>query len=247
MIPAFSACTESPEPGISTSRTVSAMPTTSTSLWPVPTVSSEDEVLAGGVEHEQRLERRLGEPAEVAARAHRADEDARVEKVVGEPDPVAEQRTLGERARRVDRDDADRRSRARERGGRAPRRGSTCRRPAARSVRPRTPGRCADTGRATSVVGERVAVLDERDRPCESAPVATADAGDEGLTRPVATAGHRGNGSDRTRRSSRRRAPAPARRRRAARGRAYRARAGSRRQRRARGSRHRLPRSSAAR
>ncbi len=39
MIPAFSACTESPEPGMSTSRTVSAMPMISTSLWPVPTVS----------------------------------------------------------------------------------------------------------------------------------------------------------------------------------------------------------------
>ena len=39
MIPAFSACTESPEPGMSTSSTVSAMPITSTSLWPVPTVS----------------------------------------------------------------------------------------------------------------------------------------------------------------------------------------------------------------
>jgi hypothetical protein len=39
MIPALSACTESPEPGISTSNTRSAMPITSTSLWPVPTVS----------------------------------------------------------------------------------------------------------------------------------------------------------------------------------------------------------------
>ena len=39
MIPAFSAWTESPEPGISTSTTVSAIPITSTSLWPVPTVS----------------------------------------------------------------------------------------------------------------------------------------------------------------------------------------------------------------
>src|SRR6185436_9055323 len=39
MIPALSAWTASPEPGISTSRTTSAMPITSTSLWPVPTVS----------------------------------------------------------------------------------------------------------------------------------------------------------------------------------------------------------------
>ena len=39
MIPAFSAWIESPEPGIRTSRTVSATPITSTSLCPVPTVS----------------------------------------------------------------------------------------------------------------------------------------------------------------------------------------------------------------
>ena len=40
MIPAFSAWIESPEPGISTSSTVSATRATSTSLWPVPTVST---------------------------------------------------------------------------------------------------------------------------------------------------------------------------------------------------------------
>ena len=68
----------------------------------------EDEVLAGRVEEEQRLQRRLGKPTEVAARAHRADEDARVEEVIGEPDAVAEQRAVRERARRVDGDDADR-------------------------------------------------------------------------------------------------------------------------------------------
>ena len=107
MIPAFNACTESPEPGISTSRTVSAIPITSTSLCPAPTVSSSDELLAGGVQQERGLQRRLGEAAEMAARPHRADEDTRVEEVVGEPDPVAEERALGERARRVDRDHAD--------------------------------------------------------------------------------------------------------------------------------------------
>ena len=68
----------------------------------------EDQVLAGRVQDEQRLERRLRQAALVAAGAHRADEDARVEEVVGEPDAVAEQRALRERARRVDRDDADR-------------------------------------------------------------------------------------------------------------------------------------------
>ena len=39
MTPALSAWIESPEPGISTSATVSASPATSTSLWPTPTVS----------------------------------------------------------------------------------------------------------------------------------------------------------------------------------------------------------------
>ena len=41
------------------------------------------------------------------------------------------------------------------------------------------------------VVGERIAVLDERDRACERTPVAGANAGGECLTGPVAAAGHR--------------------------------------------------------
>jgi hypothetical protein len=53
------------------------------------------------------LQRRLRDAAEVPPRPHRADEDARVEEVVGEADAVAEQRALGERAGRVDRDHAD--------------------------------------------------------------------------------------------------------------------------------------------
>ena len=54
----------------------------------------EHEILAGRVEQEQRLERGLREPAEVAARAHGADEHARVEEMVGESDAVAEQGTV---------------------------------------------------------------------------------------------------------------------------------------------------------
>ena len=38
--PAFSAWTESPDPGISTSTTVSAWSMMSTSAWPTPTVST---------------------------------------------------------------------------------------------------------------------------------------------------------------------------------------------------------------
>ena len=107
MIPAFSACTESPEPGMSTSSDrVGDADHLDLALAGADRLE-EDELLAGRVEHEQRLQRRLGEPAEVAARPHRADEDAGIEEVVGEPDPVAEQRAVRERARRVDRDDAD--------------------------------------------------------------------------------------------------------------------------------------------
>src|SRR6266542_2805972 len=54
----------------------------------------EDELLAGRVEHEHRLQSRLREAALMAARAHRADEDARIEEVVGEANPVAEERAL---------------------------------------------------------------------------------------------------------------------------------------------------------
>ena len=68
----------------------------------------EHDVLSGGVEEEDGLQRRLGESAEMPTRAHRADVDAGVEEVVGEPDSVAEQRTVREGARRIDRDDADR-------------------------------------------------------------------------------------------------------------------------------------------
>ena len=117
MIPAFSAWIESPEPGISASTTVSAIESTPTSLCPVPTVSRKTTSLPAASSSEQRLQRRLGEAAEVAARAHRADEDVGVEEVVGEPDPVAEQRALRERARRVDRDDADGSTLGPRRGG----------------------------------------------------------------------------------------------------------------------------------
>src|SRR6266536_209220 len=150
----------------------------------------EDEILARRVEHEQCLQRRLGEPTEVAPRAHRADEDAGIEKVVGEPDPVAEQRPLREGARGIDRDDAD----ARAVGAHVP-------------DERRDEARLADAWRAgeahgvrlsrlgievgDDVVGERVAVLDERDRTRERATVALADTGGEGLPGPVAAAGHR--------------------------------------------------------
>ena len=167
------------------------MPITSTSLCPVPTVSTKTTSLPAASRSEQRLQRRLGETAEVAARAHRADEDAGVEEVVGEPDAVAEQRALRERARRVDGDDADRRC---PRADEPYERGDEARLADA--------GRAGDADRvrvagprielAHDAVRERVAVLDERDRARERAPVARADAGRKCLARPVAASGHRG-------------------------------------------------------
>ena len=67
----------------------------------------EHVVLAGRVHQQRGLQRRLGEPAERAARGHRADEHARVEEVLGQPDPVAQQRAAAERRARVDRQHGD--------------------------------------------------------------------------------------------------------------------------------------------
>ena len=63
MIPAFSAWIESPEPGISTSTTVSAIADHLDLALAGADRLEEDEVLAGRVEDEQRLQRRLGEAA----------------------------------------------------------------------------------------------------------------------------------------------------------------------------------------
>jgi len=109
--------------------------------------------------------------------------------VVGEADPVAEERAVRERARRVDRDDSDlgvpfphvpdeRRDEAR----------------LADAGRPRDADRVRTARLGIElpheVVRERVAVLDERDRACERAPVAVPNAGGEGLAGPRAPAGH---------------------------------------------------------
>ena len=156
---------------------------------PGPHRLQEDDVLVRGVEDEQRLQGRLRQAAEVAAGAHRADEDLRVEEVLGQPDPVAEQRALGERARRVDGDDADGlllRARDPDQARHDAR--------LADSRRPRDADRVGVARLRIEVVhdliGERGAVLDERDRPGERAPVAVADCLHERVARPVAPPGH---------------------------------------------------------
>src|SRR5690242_12296482 len=126
----------------------------------------------------------------MAARPHRADEDVGIEEVVAEPNPVAEQRTVRERARRVDRDDADR---CPALADVADQRGNKAR--LADAGRPGNSDRVGGAGLGIEIrddaVGERIAVLYERDRPCESAPVSLTDAVGEALAGPVAASGHR--------------------------------------------------------
>jgi hypothetical protein len=157
---------------------------------PGPDGLQENQVLPGCVENEHGLEGRLSDAAEMSARPHRADEDLGIQEVIGEADAVAEQGALGEGAGRIDGDHADasagRADVADERADQA---------------------RLADTGRAGNpdcvgaarvpielaheLVGERVRVLDERDRPCERAPVGGADALRQRLECPLAASGHR--------------------------------------------------------
>ena len=106
-MPALSACTSSPVPGTSVTIETSAVRTMSTSSWPTPTVSMMTMSLPGGVEDERGVARRAGQAAEVAARRHAADEDAGVAGVRLHPHAIAEDRAAGERAGRIDRDDAD--------------------------------------------------------------------------------------------------------------------------------------------
>ena len=121
----------------------------------------EHDVLARRVEQENRLQRRLGEPAEMPARPHRADVDARVEEVIGEPDAVAEERAVRERARRIDRDDADR-----------PLALAECATSAAIRLDLPDPGRAGDADDA-GPAGLRIELPDERIR--ERSPSSTSE------------------------------------------------------------------------
>ena len=121
-----------------------------------------------------------------------------IEEVIGQADAVAEQRTLGERARRIDRDHADRLLRATDEADQR-----------------RDEARLADAGRAGEadrvgmtrlridvadhLIGEWVAVLDERDRTRERAPVACTHRSNESLARPVPAAVHAASSARRSR------------------------------------------------
>ena len=149
----------------------------------------EDELLAGRIEKEQRLQRGLGQPAQVAAGSHRADEDLGVEEVVGEPDAVAEEGPLRERARGIDRDHADRAFLF----AHMPDEGADQAR-LADSRRARDPDRVGAARRrievADDLVGERIGILDQRDRPRERPPVAGANAVGQRLAGEVTPCRH---------------------------------------------------------
>ena len=185
MIPAFNAWTESPEPGISTSSTVSAIPITSTSLWPAPTVSSRTTSLPAA-------------SSRSAACSVASASPPRWPRV-----PIERMKTPGSRKWSE--------SRIRSPSS-APcvngLDGSTEITPDRRVRLPHVPDeradqrRLADAGRpgdadderraglrvelADELVRERVAVLDQRDRPGERAPVAAPHAVGEIVERPGA-------------------------------------------------------------
>ena len=91
------ACTSSPISGACTTRVVSAMAATSTSLWPVPTVSRKTSGKPHGVEDGGGRHRRRRQTADVAAGRHGSDEDVRVAGVLLHPHPIAEDRAAGDR------------------------------------------------------------------------------------------------------------------------------------------------------
>src|SRR5919108_1129384 len=67
----------------------------------------DDDVLAHRIENADAVAGRAGQSAELPARRQRADEDAGIERMVLHADAIAEDRAAGERARRIDGDDAD--------------------------------------------------------------------------------------------------------------------------------------------
>ena len=204
MIPAFSAWIESPEPGISTSTTVSAIESTPTSLWPVPTVSRKTTSLPGGVEQRAapgaspprgrpRWPRvpieRMKTPGSRKWSVSRIRSPSSAPCVNGLDGSTEITPTVCPSARtwRTSADDEARLADA-GRAGEADR------------VRaPRSAGRAS----ATTLVGERVAVLDERDRAGERARVARADRLDR-----AALASSRAAPAHATRRSARSQQPA---------------------------------------
>ena len=170
MMPAFAAWMPSPKPGATTSSVVSASEAISTSACPTPTVSTSTTSQPRRVEHPQRLRHGGRQPAELAARGHRADEHALVGGVVLHPHPVAEQRAAGERRGRVDRQHADPLARRPQRGDERRRR-----------------RRLADAGRPGEPDDLRVPAVAGRARPRPRAARASRSRRARSAGRPRAT------------------------------------------------------------
>ena len=189
MIPAFNAWTESPDPGISTSSTVSAIPITSTSLCPAPTVSSSTTSLpaasssnaacSAASESPPRWPRvpieRMNTPGSRKWSESLIRSPSSAPCVNGLDGSTEMTPTVVSRLPHVADERADQR----------------------RLADPGRPGDADDEGRARlrvedadELVRERVAVLDERDRPGERAPVATAHAVGEIVQGPGVAGAH---------------------------------------------------------
>ena len=222
MIPALSACTESPEPGHQHEHDrVGDREHADLALTRRRPSRGRRRPCPAASEMSSAWSVASASPPCVAARAHRADEDVGVEEVLGEPDPVAEQRSLGERARRVDRDDADRLLPRARLGSRAPRSASTCPTPGG-PVTPTAygPCRCPDRARARAPPRpdrrSRAARSHGRARACRRLRTPAASSLRAPASRLALTqARARGHGrSDAARRRAPRRGSSPPRRRR---------------------------------
>ncbi len=111
MIPALSAWTSSPLPGATShDRDVRRADDLDFVLANAHGLD-EDDVLPRGVEGKRNVARGARQSAKVAARRHAADEDAGIAGMRLHPHAIAKDRAAGERARRVDGDDADRTAR----------------------------------------------------------------------------------------------------------------------------------------
>ena len=204
MIPAFRNCSTSPEPGWTTTATVSATSATSVSRLADADGLDHDDVEGGG----QRLRGRARggrEAAEALAGGGRADEDAAVGGVEGDPRAVAEQRRRPSAA-----SDGSTASTATLRPSRPPgahelaTAASTCRRPGG----PVTPTTCA--GRLAAERG-RGDLAQQRRRPARaprravSTRLSTAGAARQVAARAGARRARRRHGAPRSRRRRRRR------------------------------------------
>ena len=97
------ACTESPQPGLTTTTTVSQVAATSISIWPDADRLDDHERPSGGIEQPDGFGHGRREPAQMAPGRHGADEDRIVQGVLLHAHPVTEDGAAGHGRGRVDR------------------------------------------------------------------------------------------------------------------------------------------------